>query len=278
VIYVSSDVVLEDLTGDFRPNAPLVGYRQLLTLESMTSDEAAAGFPVTNLVNVSTAEKWKATTTGVQYVTVHLGTPGQADYIGIAAHNFGTAGVAVQLQTSTDGAVWTDLGDDFLPGDDSPIMARFDVTTASWWRLKLTPTSAAPEMAILYLGKLLVLQRNLYVGHTPMTYSYGGTISTGISESGQFLGAILRRQNPSTDVAQKNLTPSWFRTYLAPFFKKCSGVDTDRHRTPFFFAWRPTDYPVEVAFGWFPEGGAPSVSNARPNGMMDAAFPIQGIL
>jgi hypothetical protein len=277
-IYVSSDVVLEDTSGDFRPNGPLVGYRQFITVTNITADEEAAGFPVTNLANPSTAERWKGTTTDEQSVTVFLSTPQDCDYIGIARHNLGTAGTTCQVQTSEDGIVWDDLGDDFLPGDDSPIMVRFPVTTAQYFRLLMTPGSAAPDIAVLYLGKLLVLQRNLYVGHTPMSYSYDNVATAGISESGQFLGAITRRANPSTNVKQSNLTAAWFRTYMAPFFKQCSGLGTDGHRTPFFFAWRPTSYPVEVAFGWFPEGAAPTAGNQRANGMMEASFPIQGVI
>lgn len=278
MIFVSSDVVLAGDAGDLRLNAPLIGYRQLLEFENVTADEEADGFPVTNVANVSTAELWKGTTTAVQHVTAFLAAVEDADYIGIARHNLGTAGITIQVQVSADGDTWEDVGDDFLPGDDSPIMLRFPVTPSQWWRLRMSSGTAAPQIAVLYLGKLLVLQRNIYVGHTPMTYSYANVTSTGVSESGQFLGAVARRANPATDVQQKNLTPSWARANLAPFFKQCTGNGTDRHRRPFFFAWRPTSYPTEVAFGWFPDGGAPTLSNARPNGMMDAAFQVQGIL
>lgn len=276
MIYVSSDIVLADTAGDFRPNAPLVGYRTLLSTTNVTSDEALAGFPASNLANPSTAEMWKGETTDEQAVTVFLSTPQACDYVGIARHNFGSAGITVQVQSSTDGIAWDDLGDDFLPGDDSPIMVRFEVTTGQHFRLLLTPGALPPQMGVLYLGRLLVLQRNLYVGHTPMSYSYDGVATTGISESGQFLGSIARRANPSTSVKQPNLTATWFRANMAAFFKQCSGMATDKRRTPFFFAWRPTTYPVEVAFGWFPEGAAPTVANSKANGLMEASFPVQG--
>lgn len=278
MLYISSEVVLSDTSGDLRPDGPLVGYRQLLTVTNVSADEEAAGFPASNLANPSTAEKWKGLTDDPQTVTVNLGSPQTCDYVGIARHNLGTIGCTIQVQSSVDGDVWDDLGDDFIPGDDSPIMVRFDDSNGPYFRLELTPGSGVPEIAVLYLGRLLVLQRNIYVGHTPITYSYANTVSVGMSESGEFLGAVARRANPSTDVKQANLTASWFRANMAPFFKQCVGNATDRHRTPFFFAWRPTSFPDEVAFGWFPEGSPPTASNARPNGMMDANFSIQGIL
>lgn len=278
MIYVSSDVVLADTSGDGRPNAPLVGYRTLLTNVNVSSDEAAAGFPVTNVTNTSTAERWKGETTDLQYVTASLAESGLADYVGIAGHNFGTAQITVQVQTSDDGVAWTDLGDDFLPGDDAAIMARFPLTDSQWFRLKLTPGLAAPQIAVLYLGRLLVLQRNIQRGYSPMPYDYSNVVTVGISESGQYLGSIARRASPQSDVPQKNLTPSWFRENLAPFFARCSGTSAQREPVPFFFAWRPTAYPMEVAFGWFPEGSKPSMSNAGPKGLIDASFSIQGLL
>lgn len=278
MLYISSEVVLADVAGDLRPDGPLVGYRTLLTVSNVSADEEAAGFPASNLANPSTAEKWKGTTDDPQFITVHLGSPQACDYIGIARHNLGTIGCTIQIQASVDGDTWEDLGDDFIPGDDAPIMVRFEDSNGPYFRLSLTPGSGVPEMAVLYLGKLLVLQRNIYVGHSPITYNYTNTVSVGLSESGEFLGGVARRANPSTDVKQANLTAAWFRAYMAPFFKQCVGNAADRQRTPFFFAWRPTSFPDEVAFGWFPEGSAPSASNARPNGMMDANFSIQGIL
>ncbi len=278
MIYISSELVLADLAGDGRVNGPMIGYRQLLTLASLSSDEAAAGFPVTNLANNSTAEKWKAETDTEQYITAFLSSPQAFDYVGLAAHTLGSTGTVVQVQISDDGDAWEDIGPDFLPGDDSPIMVRFPSTTRQWVRLKLTPDTDPPAIGILYIGQLLILQRNIYVGFTPMTYDYTNVISTGISESGQFLGAIARRANPGCTIPQKNLTAAWFRTNMAPFLRAATGTGADRYRQPFFFAWRPTDYPSEVAFGWIPEGATPTVSNARPNGMMDATVPMQGIL
>lgn len=279
MIYIASDVVLADESGDFRPNGPLVGYRNLLTTTNITADEAAASFPASNLANPSTAEKWKGLTDAEQSLTVALASPQLCDYVGLARHNLGTIGCTVKVQTSTDGDVWTDLCDDFIPGDDAAIMVRFDQTTASYFRVLLTPdTDTVPELAVMYLGRLLVLQRNIYVGHTPITMSYAATVSVGLSESGEFLGRITRRANPANEVKQASITATWARDSLKPFYDRCQGVSVDRDAIPFFFAWRPTTFPNEVCYGWFPEGSPPTVSNSRPNGMMDAGFSIQAIL
>lgn len=279
MFYISGSLVLPaDSSGDLRPDGPLVGYRTRVTLTNISADEEAAGFPATNLANPSTAEKWKGTTTGDQTVVMQLAVPAPCDYVGIARHNLGSTQCSVLVQASVDGDVWNDLADEFVPADDAAIMVRFVEDSGPFFRLLLNPSLAAPSIAVLYWGQLLVLQRNIYVGHMPINLSYENVSSVGISESGEFLGAIARRANPQNDVKQANLTPDWVRAKLAPFYRQCVGNGPDRNRTPFFFAWRPTSYPSEIAFGWFPEGSPPKTNNAKSNGMMDASFNIQAIL
>lgn len=279
MFYISSDLVLDGSSQDLRPDGPLVGYRTLVTFDNIAADEEAEGFPVTNLSNPTTSELWKGTTTGVQYVTLDLGTEDSADYIGLARHNFGSGGTSFVVQVSDDGDSWTDAADAVAPGDDSPLMQRFEVTTSRYWRLAITPGTLAPSVAVFYLGRVLVLQRNIYGGHTPISYSYANVSSVGISESGQYLGAVARRANPSTDIQQKNLTASWARANMDPFFTEAQGLGATGIRRSFFFAWRPTTYPLEVGYGWIPPGSPPTLANqSRGVALMDAAFSFQGVV
>lgn len=275
--YISSDLVLSDTDGDNRPNAPLIGYRSLVTYTNITADEEADGFPATNLSTPATHELWKGTSTDPQYVTVDLGEDDSADYFGIARHNFGSTEATVQLQVSDDGMTWDDVGEELSPEDNSPLMHRFTLTESRYWRLSITPGSAAPQMAVFYLGRLLVLQRNIYGGHKPISMSYENVSSVGVSDSGQYLGAVARRANPATTVALKNLTAAWVRANLHPFFTEAVGNGVTRIRASFFFAWRPTSYPAEVGYGWIPPGSPPSLQNqATGVAMMDASFAVQG--
>lgn len=278
-IYISSGVLISGSSGDFREDGPLIGYRTRITFDNITADEEEVGFPVTNLSNETTSEMWKGTSTDPQYITVDLGAALQCDYIGIARHNLGSTGATIQVEVSSDGATWDEHADAIAPTDDSPLMQRFDREAHRYWRLAITPGSEAPEMAVLYLGLVMVLQRNIYGGHTPIRYSYENTSSVGISESGQFLGAVARRANPTTQVTQKNLTAAWARSHMAPFLKEAVGMGTTARRIPFFFAWRPTSYPLEVGFGWIPPGSAPTLTNQGTGvALMDAAFSFQGVV
>lgn len=268
MIYITPAVALATDPQD--ANAPWIGWHSVLTRTNVTSDEAADGFPVSNVATTSTSpvEKWKGTSTAVQHIQVAEGGSQECDYFGVAKHNFGSTAAVIKLQTSPDASSWTDMTDAIAPGDDNAILFRFEAVTATYWRLHITPGTAAPQVTVFYLGLLLVGERRIYVGHTPLTLGRNQEVVTGLSEDGAFLGRVKRREFLASAVDLKNLTPGWYRTKFDPFAE----ASVER---PFFWAWRPGDYPLEVAYAWVMGGIKPS--NQSPNGHMQVAFEMQGI-
>jgi hypothetical protein len=94
-------------------------------------------------------------------------------------------------------------------------------------------------------------------------------ITNARSESGNFLGRIVINEMTETSVSMQNLTPDWYRSQLDPFIRASK-------ETPFFFAWRPGDYPNEVGYAWITDD--PQPSNQRSNGMMQIDFQMRGIV
>jgi hypothetical protein len=135
-------------------------------------------------------------------------------------------------------------------------------------RIRLQPGNAEPSAAVVYAGTLLVLQRRIFVGHTPINYGRSAKVTNARSESGNFLGRIVLNEKNSTSVDMKNITSAWYRTFMQPF------ID-DSQENPFFFAWRPSDYPNEIGFAWMTND--PQPSNALPNGMMQISLEMTGI-
>lgn len=249
------------------PNHPRIGYDSIVTAASLSSDQAADGFPIANLGNSATFLLWKGEDATEQSIVVSPGSGQTIDYMGIARHNLGTAGVDYTLESSNNGTDYTEVVTD-NPDDDRAIIHQFDSVSASFFRLTISAGSVAPQMAVLYLGQILSMERRLYVGHTPVPFGLRRTVSTGRSESGQFLGRVRRRETVEFAIDMPNLTPAWVRSDLEPF------IDVS-DTTPFFWAWRPEDYPAECAFCW--TAGDPATTNQRPNGMMDFNVSVQGI-
>lgn len=252
-----------------QPNTPRIGWRTIITAANIAADEEEASHPAANLANPRTDARaqWWGETTAEQFVTIAQAAS-NVDYFAIARHNLGSSGSTVQLQGSANNVDWVDVSLEVSPGNDYVLMAVFEPVSYSYWRLRIVPGSAAPRIAVLYVGQVLSMQRTLYVGHTPLPYGRQWSVGTGLAEDGEFLGRVLRHQTLGSEAKFQHLTPQWYRQYLDPLYD-------DGIATPFFWAWRPGDYPEEVGYAWFT--GPPAVSNQLSNGMMETSFSMKGI-
>jgi hypothetical protein len=190
------------------------------------------------------------------------------NYFAIAKHNLGSSAATIKFQSSTDGAAWDDVTAAIVMNTDYVVIHEFDTVFARFFRLLITPGSEPPSIAVLFIGETLILQRRIYVGHTPLPFGRRTTVSNGRSESGEFLGRVLRRQFLESSVDMQNITPTWYREYAEPF------IEAARTQT-FFFAWRPSDYPDECGYAWLSDDV--KMQNARANGMVSFSLNMQGV-
>jgi hypothetical protein len=266
-IVISRDIVLTDESIE-DPYAGHIGYRSLITRSNISADSEEVYFEVVNVANVATNLFWRSTSLDEQYITINAGLNAGIDYVGFANHNFGTGGIAYQVEGSDDGVDWTLISDELIPDSDAPHVQKFPLAVHTMYRIRLLPDVTLPRAAVIYLGKMLVLQRRIYVGHTPITMGRDTTFTTNRSESGHFLGRTIRRESRQSAVDLRNITPEWYRSYFDDF------AEASRTR-PFFWAWRPAQYPLEVGYVWTTDDIVPK--NQRSNGMMQVGFKVQGI-
>lgn len=253
------------------PNSPMIGWESLVRPAGIVADYEVPEFPATNMGNVSTAEPWVSTEDGDQYVTFSLGDIYEVDYIAFAMHNLGSTynAILIEYRAAPD-QPWEALTADFILADDAPVIVRADPVSASQVRMRLYGGSAPPRIAVVYVGSLLLLPRNIYVGHTPINFGRRARVVSGRTESGQFLGRIVLGQSKTTSVQLRHLNPTWYRQRMDRFIQ--SAVER-----PFFFSWRPQDYPREVGYAWFPDNHVPRPANQLPNGMMEINFDMEAI-
>lgn len=270
-VVISGSLVLSDVLsgGDvINGDNPLIGYQNLVTAGNISSTTANASFPVVNLSNPATYLRWKGTSiVADEYITMALATADLCDYVGIARHNFATAQIPVSLELFI-GGIWTQVVAPFIPPNDGPILMRFTPQSIVSARIRLQHNAVVPFAAVVYAGRLLISQRRLYVGHTPLTYGQITKITSGRSENGQFLGRIQISGSSKSTVDLKDMTPDWYRTNMAPFIVAAREI-------PFFFAWRPLTYPNEVGFAWITND--PQMQNQRSNGMVKVTIEMGGI-
>lgn len=269
-IVISDDVTLsaEEVEAGVNQNNPRIGWHTVLTASNVTSDEAESGYPVTRLANPLTFQRWKGTTSAVQHVVVDCGSATTVNYFALAGHNFGTDGTNIKLQKSTDGSSWSDVTSNRVPANDYAYMEEFSDQNVRYYRLRMDPATLAPEIAVLYIGQVLRMQRRLFVGHKPVTLNRKTEVSSGFSESGQFLGRVKIRQALQGRADFRNIDQDWMRETFDPFVVAAE-------ESPYFFAWRPERWPNEVGFMWL--DGDPEETNDLPNGLMSLSFSMNGM-
>ena len=264
---VLSAALASSLLSTVAADYPVIGWENLATSAGLTATEEASGYPVTNLANPSTASVWLGTTTGTQYLTAAIAGGGDVDFVGVARHNFGTAVAAVSIEGDTGGG-FAEIVAAVTPTDDTPLIFRFVPGAYVSVRVKIASATAIPTAAVLYVGSALVVPRRVYVGHTPINYGRSTNVVVGRSESGNFLGRVVVGSRRETSVTFSDLSPSWYRASFEPFV--AASVED-----PFFFAWRPNEYPDEVGFVWLTSDVQPT--NQRRNGMMQVSLQMGGV-
>ncbi|WP_440640281.1 hypothetical protein ACSHT2_02750 [Bradyrhizobium sp. PUT101] len=242
-LVISQNFVLTDSTPEFPVTLdhPVIGWHNIVTTANIVADNEDPDFPATNLANPATHEEWRSDADGLQYLTVTTGYVDEIDYVGIARHNFGSAQIPVRIEDG-DGNV---LVQEVLLADDSPALFRFTAQSLAEVVIRMDAgTGKLPRAAVVYVGKLLVLERKIYVGHTPLAQARKINVQNGRSERGNFLGRIVLGAWRETTIPLSLLSPAWYRDHGGDEFLAVAA------ETPFFFGWRPESYPYEIGYCW----------------------------
>jgi len=266
MIIISEDLIITQ--GPIAANAPLIGIHNLVLTSNITTTTENASYPKENIANPATFLEWRGTAIAQEDLEFDISSYGSdVGYVGIARHNFGTIGATVTLAGDT-GSGYADISA-VAPADDSPIIFKFTPETYDDMRIRISIGTAVPTCAVVYIGDPINVERNLYVGHSPLPLNRMAKVISGRSENGNFLGRIVTRDINQSSASFKNITPSFYRTEIDPFV-------TLARVNPFFWAWRPSSYPLEAGFAWLTDDITPS--NELPNGMMEFSFSMTGIV
>ncbi|TGN89425.1 hypothetical protein EOW77_0003615 [Bradyrhizobium yuanmingense] len=249
-LVISQNFVLTDSTPEFPVTLdhPVIGWHSVVTSAGIVADNEDPDFPASNLANPATHEEWRSDDDGTQYLTVTTGYVDDIDYVGIARHNFGSEQIPIRID---DGAGNVLVEEVMLP-DDSPALFRFTAQSLATVKIRMDAgTGKLPRAAVVYVGKLLVLERKIYVGHTPLTQARKVNVQNGRSERGNFLGRIVLGAWRETTIPLSLLSPAWYREHGGDEFLAVAA------ETPFFFGWRPQSYPYEIGYCWLVDDPMP---------------------
>ncbi len=131
------------------------------------------------------------------------------------------------------------------PSDDLPLILRFEPQVMATITLTLVYSGDVPEAAVIYCGKLLQLERSIDIqnDHVPISMGRKLSVVNGLSESGNFLGRIVLNEVRESTASFAHFQPDWYRANFDPFIDAAQEL-------PFFWAWNPSEYPLEVGYVW----------------------------
>lgn len=252
-------------------NRAVIGHDSFtINAGNLNASSQSASFPASGLLNPLTYERWKPLSLPA-YVYIDLNTnAATADYVGIAAHNLGSMRATAQVWYSITGSAGSFVKiHEWSPSDNSPIMLMFNPVNARYWRIDILSADAIPYIGVLYIGKALVMQRNIYSGVTPPAFNRDTKVITNRSDTGQTLGRTVIRSGLQQSFKWAHLTRDWVDVNIPPFLRNA------RERA-FFVAWRPYTHPNDVVFGELEDD--PKLSNTGPRNFMDMSFSMRGVV
>lgn len=139
----------------------LYGYMSSGATASASSTDAS--YDPSNAVALERATGWKAGGTGDQYLILHMGSAITPTGLGICGGNYSSWGTTTLEYSSTGlGGSWTSLltlsGLGSLTDSVHDYFAKLTAAPSrAYWRLHWTAPSAAPALAVFYLGTLVTL-------------------------------------------------------------------------------------------------------------------------
>lgn len=237
-----------------------IGIQNIVQGKTPTASSAATGYPAIAATYPTTYEFWKPSALPATWA-IDNGTAVACDYFGLVG-DFN--GAAIEVQSSTDNSTWVTQASG--SPTDRVAMFLFASVTARYWRVRAT--TAIPSIAVVYIGASLAMQRRIYQGHTPLTLSRITETTQNTSETGQYLGRSIIRKGLQTSCEYQHLTADWYRANFDPFVEAAREV-------PFFYAWRPVQYPNELGFVWTTGDIRPT--NTGPRNFMSVSFRVTGI-
>lgn len=195
------------------------------------------------------------------------------DTVFVAAHNLGTTGCTLTVETaSTLGGAFT-LRATVVPTNDSAIAVMLNNAGTPYsvreLRIGVTGSSGEAQIGIIRAGEALQMTQAVFGGVRPIGLSRAVETRHAISETGQWLARAVQRQASVTEMTWTHLESAWYRATFHPFALSLP-------QTPFGLIQNAQRMPESVAWCWTDTTPAPDNMGIRD--LMQVSLPITGFM
>lgn len=195
-------------------------------------------------LNNYTSQRWSLVS-GVNNWTLQTSSVVEVDCLFIAAHNLAGKTVIISTASTAGGAHTTRAT--IAPTDNTTICVIFNDTTGFTLTVREVRVSvndgADVAIGIIRAGKALQMPIPIYGGHRPLNLNRVTEAQQQFSETGQWLGRIIKRRAVTSSYDWEYLKASWYDTYFEPFAQTLP-------LNPFCIAGNPSKIGSDVGFVW----------------------------
>lgn len=193
--------------------------------------------------NDYTSQRWELLP-GSQAWTLQAAADAQIDSVFIAAHNLSGKTVTISTAATAGGAHTTRAT--ISPTDNSTIAAFFNNAGAAYTvrEVRVTVNDGTNiAIGIIRAGVSLQMPIALYGGHRPLNLNRITEAQQQFSETGQWLGRIVKRRAVASSYDWEYLTTAWYDANFEPFAQTLP-------LQPFCIAGNPSKITTDVGFVW----------------------------
>jgi hypothetical protein len=219
--------------------------------------------------NDYTSQRW-ILDPGANAWTLETAADATIDSVFIAAHSLSGKTVTISTSTTVGGAHTTRAT--VSPTDNSTICALFNTAstgvayTIREVRVSINDGSGV-AIGIIRAGVSLQLPIPIYGGHRPLNLNRVTEGQQQFSETGQWLGRIVKRRAVTTTYDWEYLTATWYDANFEPFAKTLP-------LQPFCIAGNPSKITTDVGYVWTERDVAPA--NMGVNAYRSVSLSVTG--
>lgn len=222
-------------------NEPLNHARILYA--PLTGTVSGDGTNPSYAANNYTSQRWQLNPGSNSWLLVTT-ADATIDCVFIAAHNLSGKTVTISTASTVGGAHTT--RSTINPTDNTTICSLFNNTGTPYTirEVKVTINDGSDiAIGIIRAGAALQMPIPIYGGHRPLNLNRITEAQQQFSETGQWLGRIIKRQAVTSTYEWEYLSASWYDTYFEPFAQTIP-------LNPFFIAGNPSKITTDVGFVW----------------------------
>lgn len=253
---------------------PFILYDNIIdSTVTATDTESDGDYDEAYLADLRPYTQWKAASVGTKYLTMDAGAAVTVSTFSMLAHNLGTAGATVSIESSTTGA-WG--GEEvlrlsgFVPSTDLIIIKKTTEATARYWRAKIISASVVPIVSVFMLGESLDFP---VYPDSPFTIDEQ-TINaeSNVSKAGHLLGVDVFYVP-----VKNNVSFSWPEMSFVEGDYKTFWETHGRLMKPFVWVPNIDEWPDKAYFCRFPKGFTHSYQQKDTTNAESLSLTLEGV-